>query len=155
VRDLFYNVPARRKFLRAERTEMGHIEEWLRSLALARPDVELARQPQRQARRAATGPVAVTGCACLRLGETLGEDFARSRLRVDHAAPACACTAGSRSRTIRVPAPTSSISTSTADSVRDRSVAHAVKQAYADVLFHGRQPSLRAVPRTRSQCAST
>ncbi|TBR07925.1 MAG: DNA mismatch repair protein MutL, partial [Lysobacter sp.] len=41
IRDLFYNVPARRKFLKAERTELSHIEDWLRQLALARPDVEL------------------------------------------------------------------------------------------------------------------
>ncbi|NLB13419.1 MAG: DNA mismatch repair endonuclease MutL, partial [Gammaproteobacteria bacterium] len=40
VRDLFFNVPARRRFLRTERTEFGHIEELLRGLALARMDVE-------------------------------------------------------------------------------------------------------------------
>src|SRR5690606_8883915 len=38
VRELFFDVPARQRFQRAERTEQGHIEEWLRSLALARPD---------------------------------------------------------------------------------------------------------------------
>jgi DNA mismatch repair protein MutL len=39
VHDLFYNTPARRKFLRTERTEFGHIEKWIRRLALSRPDV--------------------------------------------------------------------------------------------------------------------
>jgi DNA mismatch repair protein MutL len=39
VNDLFYNTPARRRFLRTERTEFGHIEKWLRRLALSRPGV--------------------------------------------------------------------------------------------------------------------
>ena len=39
VHDLFYNTPARRRFLRTERTEFGHIEKWVRRLALSRPEV--------------------------------------------------------------------------------------------------------------------
>ena len=143
VRDLFYNVPARRKFLRAERTELGHIEEWLRSLALARPEVELRvshnGKPSRRYRAFAdSGGGLFTG---ERLGETLGEDFARHALRVEHAG------AGLRLHGwIAQPA----YSRASADqqyvyvngrSVRDRSIAHAVKQAYADVMYHGRQPA--------------
>ncbi|MBD9479946.1 DNA mismatch repair endonuclease MutL [Pseudoxanthomonas sp. PXM02] len=138
VRELFYNVPARRKFLRAERTEMGHIEEWLRSLALARPDIELrVSHNGRPSRRYKADELE----SLARLSETLGEDFARSALRVDHAA------AGLRLHGwIAQP----SYSRASADqqyvyvngrSVRDRNIAHAVKMAYQDVLFHGRQPA--------------
>ena len=138
VRELFYNVPARRKFLRAERTELGHIEEWLRSLALARPDVELrVSHNGKPSRRYKPGDL----YSDVRLGETLGEDFARQALRVDHSG------AGLRLHGwISQP----HYSRASADqqylyvngrSVRDRSVAHAVKMAYGDVLYHGRQPA--------------
>ncbi|WP_313249093.1 DNA mismatch repair endonuclease MutL [Stenotrophomonas acidaminiphila] len=138
VRELFYNVPARRKFLRAERTELGHIEEWLRSLALARPDVELrVSHNGKPSRRYKPGDL----YSDARLGETLGDDFARQSLRVDHSA------AGLRLHGwIAQP----QYSRASADqqylyvngrSVRDRSVAHAVKMAYGDVLYHGRQPA--------------
>ncbi|MFP5373452.1 MAG: DNA mismatch repair endonuclease MutL [Gammaproteobacteria bacterium] len=146
VRELFFNVPARRKFLRAERTELGHVEEWLRSLALARPDVELrvshnGRPLRRWQARDADLADAAGALPLRRLEEALGGGFAENALRVDHAG------AGLRLHGwIARPA----YSRAGADqqylyangrSVRDRSVAHAVRQAYADVLFHGRHPA--------------
>jgi DNA mismatch repair protein MutL len=138
VRELFYNVPARRKFLRAERTELGHIEEWLRSLALARPDVELRVTHNGKPTRRYKPDLLE---ASTRLHETLGEDFARQTLRVEHAA------AGLRLHGwIAKP----NYSRASADqqylyvngrAVRDRNIAHAVKMAYQDVLFHGRHPA--------------
>ncbi len=143
VRELFYNVPARRKFLRAERTELGHVEEWLRSLALARPDVELRVSHNGRASRRYKGDGELFSGE--RLVETLGGEFAKNALQVEHAA-------GDAARALRLhgwiaqPA----YNRASADqqylyvngrAVRDRSVAHAVKQAYADVLFHGRQPA--------------
>ena len=139
VRDLFYNVPARRKFLRAERTELSHIEEWLRSLALARPDVELRVSHNGKPSRRWKGEGDLL--SDVRLHEALGEDFARNALRIDHAG------AGLRLHGwIAQP----SYNRASADqqylyvngrSVRDRNVSHAVRQAFADVLFHGRHPA--------------
>jgi DNA mismatch repair protein MutL len=139
VRDLFFNVPARRKFLRAERTELGHIEDWLRQLALARPDVELRVSHNGRPSRRWKGEGDLL--SEVRLNEALGDEFAKHALRVDHSA------AGLRLHGwIAQPA----YNRASADqqylyvngrSVRDRSIAHAVKQAYADVLFHGRQPA--------------
>lgn len=145
VRELFYNVPARRKFLRAERTELGHIEEWLRSLALARPDVELRvshnGKPSRRYRALDLVEQASGQMPAERLLETLGEEFARNALRIDHSG------AGLRLHGWIARPVYNRASTDqqylyvNGRSIRDRSVAHAVKQAYADVLFHGRQPA--------------
>lgn len=138
VRDLFFNVPARRKFLRAERTELGHIEEWLRSLALARPDIELRvahnGKPARRYKPDAAEPAA-------RLLEALGEGFAEQALHIDHQG------AGLRLRGWIAPP---AYSRSGADqqyayvngrAVRDRGIAYAVKRAYQELLFHGRHPA--------------
>ncbi|WP_342315211.1 DNA mismatch repair endonuclease MutL [Lysobacter sp. FW306-1B-D06B] len=147
VRDLFFNVPARRKFLKAERTELGHIEEWLRQLALARPDVELRVSHNGKPSRRWKGEGDLL--SEVRLHEALGEEFARNALRVDHAGAGHAMGSGQGLRLhgwIAQPA----YNRASADqqylyvngrAVRDRSIAHAIKQAYADVLFHGRQPA--------------
>ncbi|GAA5075935.1 DNA mismatch repair endonuclease MutL [Lysobacter panacisoli] len=139
VRDLFFNVPARRKFLKAERTELGHIEEWLRQLALARPDVELRVSHNGKPSRRWKGEGDLL--SEVRLHEALGEEFARNVLRIEHEG------AGLRLHGwIAQPA----YNRASADqqylyvngrAVRDRSISHAIKQAYSDVLFHGRQPA--------------
>lgn len=139
VRDLFYNVPARRKFLRAERTELSHIEEWLRTLALARPDVEIRVTNNGKASRRWKGESNLL--SDVRLHEALGEEFTRNALRVDHTG------AGMRLHGWVAQPAYNRASTDqqylyvNGRSVRDRNVAHAVRQAYSDVLFHGRHPA--------------
>ena len=137
VRDLFYNVPARRKFMRAERTEFAHIDDLLKSLALARGAVEFRLshngKPVRIWKAARDQHAALQ-----RVAEVLGEEFPAHSLHIDHAMAGLHLSGW-------VGLPTAS--RAQADSqyfyvngrlVRDRIVAHAVRQAYADVLFHGR-----------------
>ncbi len=140
VRDLFYNVPARRKFLRAERTELGHVEEWLRSLALARPQVEL-RVLHNGKLSKHYRPVLDETERLKRVAQALSEEFVGQCLSLEHAG------AGMSLRGW-VGLPTASRSSADQQyfyvngrAVKDRIVAHAVRQAYADVLFHGRHPA--------------
>ena len=136
VHDLFYNVPARRKFLRAERTEYGHVEELVRTQALAHPAVEFrlshnGREMQRWGAASAEQ----------RIGAALDESLLAQSLRID-------TSAGDLRLEGWIGAPTASRSQTDRQyfyvngrPVRDRLVAHAVRQAYADVLFHGRHPA--------------
>jgi DNA mismatch repair protein MutL len=140
VRDLFYNVPARRKFLKTERTELAHAEEWLRSLALAKPSVELSiRHNGKELKR--YRPISSSQARIERVSQVLGADFAAQCLAVDFEHNGMRLSGW-------VGLPTASRSSADQQyffvngrAVRDKTVAHAVKQAYADVLFHGRYPA--------------
>src|SRR5690242_10235194 len=140
VRDLFFNVPAWRKFLRAERTELAHIDDLLKSLSLARRSVEFRLshngKPLRLFRACPDQPSALA-----RVAEVLGEGFPAQSLHIDHAAAGMQLSGW-------VGLPTASRAQADGQYfyvngrlVRDRVVAHAVRQAYADVLFHGRHPA--------------
>ena len=145
VRELFYNVPARRKFLRAERTELGHIEDWLRSLALARPDVELRvshnGKPSRRWKGEGADMLERARLSDVRLREALGDAFAANALHVDQAGAGLRLHGWLARPVYNRAATDQQFLYVNGRAVRDRSIAHAVKQAYADVLFHGRQPA--------------
>ena len=140
VRDLFFNTPARRKFLKTEKTEFDHLQEVIRRLALARFDVAFHLRHN--------------GKSILSLHEAL-DDTARAR-RV-----AAICGPGFLEQALPIEIERNGLhlwgwvglptfSRSQADlqyffvngrAVRDKLVAHAVRQAYRDVLFNGRHPT--------------
>jgi DNA mismatch repair protein MutL len=137
VRDLFFNVPARRKFLRSEATELGHIVRLVERLVLSRFDVSLRL---RHGERVLIDAPAVEGPAAEseRLAQVLGADFAPAALTIrEHAGPVMLSGwAGLPTR-----------SRAQADqqfwfvngrSVRDRVLMNAVRLGYRDVLYHGR-----------------
>jgi DNA mismatch repair protein MutL len=140
VHDLFYNTPARRKFLRTETTEYSHIEKWIRRIALSRPDVAISLTHNRRAvlELAGAGDEAQRRA---RIATICGEPFAAQAIRIDREEQGIAL-----SGWIAMP----SYNRSQADmqfwfvngrSVSDRTLAHAAKHAYRDVLFHGRHPA--------------
>ncbi|KPA92542.1 DNA mismatch repair protein MutL [Pseudomonas asplenii] len=140
VRDLFFNTPARRKFLKAEKTEFDHLQEVIKRLALARFDVAFHLRHN--------------GKGILALHEA-NDDASRAR-RV-----AAVCGSGFLEQALPIDVERNGLhlwgwvglptfSRSQADlqyfyvngrAVRDKLVAHAVRQAYRDVLFNGRHPT--------------
>jgi DNA mismatch repair protein MutL len=139
VRDLFYNTPARRKFLRTEKTEFSHIETGVKRMALSRFDVAFSlRHNQREVLK--LKPALRQEEKERRVGQLCGTAFMDHALAVEYEASAIQLSGW-------VGLPT--YSRSQADMqffyvngrlVRDKLVAHAVRQAYHDVLFHGRHP---------------
>lgn len=140
MRDLFFNTPARRKFLRTEKTEFGHLEDHLKKLALSRYDVAFSLRHNNRVihqLRAASRDIERER----RVAALLNPGFIDSALHIDTEAAGLHLSGW-------VGLPT--FSRSQADmqhfyvngrAVRDKLVVHAIKQAYRDVLYHGRHPA--------------
>lgn len=140
VRDLFYNTPARRRFLRTERTEFGHIEKWLKRLALSRPAVAFALTHNR--RSVLNLPAARDEAAEReRVGRILGPAFAENALRIEAERDGLALAGYVALPTFSRSQPDLQFWFVNGRAVSDRTLAHAARHAYRDVLFHGRHPA--------------
>ena len=136
VQDLYYNTPARRKFLKSEQTEFGHCAEVVRRIALARPDVSFSLTHNGKA-------VDHWNVSAIdkRSAQILGDAFSSARLPLDESA-------GPLRIHGFVGLPTASRGRADAQFfyvngrfVRDKLLTHAVRAAYQDVLHGDRYPS--------------
>lgn len=140
VHDLFYNTPARRRFLRTERTEFGHIERWFKRLALSRPDVRFSLG-HNQRTVMSLGPVDSAAAELDRVGKILGANFADNAVRIDAERDGIALRGYIALPTFSRSQPDMQYWFVNGRSVNDKTLAHAARHAYRDVLFHGRYPA--------------
>ncbi len=134
VQDLFYNTPARRKFLKAERTEMQAIDQVVRRLLLACMDVSF------ELRQGKSMLSVQAGESEPRLKRVLGEGFIGESVFVDERRGDLALRGWVGLPTHNRRQADQQYFFVNGRVVRDKLVAHAIRQAYRDVLFHGRHP---------------
>jgi DNA mismatch repair protein MutL len=139
VRDLFYNTPARRKFLKTEKTEFAHIESLIQKMALSRFDIGFSLSHNQK--EIFHLPLAATETEQQqRIAGICGSAFLENSIKIDVASSGLQLTGW-------VGLPTFSRSQQDMQFfyvngrlVRDKLIAHAVRQAFQDVLFNGRHP---------------
>ena len=140
VEDLFYNTPARRKFLRTEKTELARIEDIVRKISLSHPKVQLSLMHQGKVVRQYAAAMSINERE-LRVKQALGPAFIEAAMYFEEER------GGMRlSGWVATPR----YSRSQADqqyffvngrSIRDKVLSHAVRQGYQDVLHYGRHPA--------------
>jgi len=137
VRDLFYNTPARRKFLKTEKTEFAHIETLIKRMALSQFEIGFSLS-HNQKEILNLKPAMTEVSQEQRVASICGPAFIESSVKIDFAASGLQLTGW-------VGLPTFSRSQQDMQFfyvngrlIRDKLVAHAIKQAYQDVLYHGR-----------------
>lgn len=141
VRDLFFNVPARRKFLRGERTEFGHLEDNMLRLALSRFAVGFGLWREQRV-VLDLEPAADEQARTRRVAALLGREFATSSVVLDCAEAGLRLWGWLGLPAVARAQPDQQYFFVNGRPVRDRTLAHAVRQAFQDVLPQGRHPAL-------------
>ncbi len=152
IRELYFNTPARRKFLKTEATEFAHCEEAFKRIALSRPDVGFSLQHngrtvwqltrgQTTENRGQNDEDSTRDAALKRVAALLGDEFGRAAVGVSRSAA---------NLTLHGLAALPAYSRGNRDSqyffvngrfVRDKIASHALRQAYQDILHHQRHPA--------------
>ena len=136
VQDLYFNTPARRKFLKSEQTEYGHCAEVVRRIALARPDVAFSLSHNgRTIDQWGVCPMSK------RSAHILGSDFAEARLPIDESAGPLRVHGYAGLPTASKARADGQFFYVNGRFVRDKLLVHAVRAAYQDVLHGDRFPS--------------
>lgn len=136
ISDLYFNTPARRKFLKKEATEFGHCEEAYTRIALSRPDVAFSLE--HNGRVVSRYPVSEP---MKRFKEVLGAEFAAETIAVDDAAAGLRLWGAVAKPTFNRGRRDTQYVYVNGRFVSDKLIAHAIRQAYQDVLHHDRHPA--------------
>lgn len=140
VRDLFFNTPARRKFLKTEKTEWNHLEAVFVRAALSRFDVGFRLSNQGRATRSLP-PCADDASARERVITLLGRPFMEAAIQVSAEAVGIRLTGWVGRPTFNRAQSDLQYFFVNGRIIRDKLVSHALRQAFRDVLFHGRHPA--------------
>ncbi|WP_153144858.1 DNA mismatch repair endonuclease MutL [Dechloromonas sp. H13] len=137
MRDLYFNTPARRKFLKAEGTEFAHCADAVKRLALTRPDVAFSLTHNGRS-LFQLAPADRTR----RIADILGDDFVGAARRLEAAAGSLAIAGFAIDPTRAGEAKDGQYVFVNGRFVRDKVIAHALREAYRDVLHGSRQPAV-------------
>lgn len=136
VHDLYFNTPARRKFLKTEATEFGHCEEAFTRIALSRPEVTFTLLHNGKAQHRLSA-----GEADKRFAALLGAEFQSESVAVDESAGGLRLWGRAAKPTYNRSARDTQYVYVNGRFVRDKLISHAIRQAYQDVLHHERHPA--------------
>ena len=140
VNDIFYNTPARRKFLRTEKTEYSHCEQVIKRLALSNFHISFTLRHNQKTIYILPASQSIDD-KVKRLEKIIGKSFVENAIYVEHSHDNMKLHGWIAAPTYSRNQPDMQYQYVNDRHIRDKTFAHAVKLAYQDVLYHGRHPA--------------